>query len=131
MAPIRHAGMLTYWITTIGLMITGIGFLQGPESWSSSASFDVAKRMMPIDAWAIGFILVSLAKILASRSEPARRLASAVAGTYTMMWAMSFIASGMTGRLTAWSSVTSWSIIAVVQFGCAARWWDDRPKRET
>lgn len=102
-----------------GLIATGIGYLYiipGGPRWEALV---VARKLMPIDAWALVWVLVGLLAIISSRWPPASE-----------KWGYMVL----TGHCSAWSAfhlvglpfIDEWqsSFISVVVWGLLAfLWW--------
>lgn len=113
-----------YFITAVGMVATGVGFLVGPDSWQSSPGYVVTRKIMPIDVWACLFVLVGVDKVVAYivRSRAWLRAGAAMGGTLCLGWGMALVGAAVQQALNGWGAVPMWFVVAGVQLAGAASW---------
>lgn len=114
-----------YFLTTIALVLVGLGAWFGPARWSTADSYDVILETLPLRTWGAIFTGVGAVKVaLFCMGVMARRIGCAIGGMAALFWMGGFIAAGILGDLDGWTTVPVWAVFSGVQLAAAAwqRW---------
>ncbi len=119
----RPANTLTraeryFWRTTtllaVACLLVGLGFIF--DAPANSTSFDVAKTIMPLEAWGLfplaGAVLYFMGLFSYNRNLLLAGLS--VGGFFTMAFALTFVMAAITGVLAGFTSIIWWGVIGVM-----------------
>jgi hypothetical protein len=89
---------LPRWLLAAHAVLLGVGYLAGPDAWSSGGSFTFIRDLgIPIRVWGAAFLLAGI--LLAARR---RTLGHGLAAFAFVFWGIGLAVTLFTGQATGW-----------------------------